>query len=455
MTLQNARAGAATRGAPAFLFAPDLCTGCEACRVACGNENNGGRDTGWRQVLTFNPERHPALPTLHLSLACNHCEVPACAKGCPAHAYRRDGVTGAMLIDADKCIGCRYCSWVCPYDAPQFDEQAGVMTKCTFCAHRLEAGAAPACVAACPTGALMLGERPTYGNEPAFHGLGTWGLGPALTVVRAQRDAPPAGTPPPADDDGPMSFPQRKSKITLGSEKSLVAFTLLLPALAAWFAGGLRVPERAPGLGPFLGIAALAFALSAAHLGRPARAWRAILGLRTSWLSREVAAAGAFTALAALALARPAAPPALILAAFTAALLLVTAMDAVYLAIPRATGPRVHGAESSTTFLLLAGIAGDLPALAAAAAAVQIALTVRTWSKGASAGSRWLGASAIALVLAAVTASVRGAPWTAAFALGLASAAFNRSAFYAALEPSTPASRMQAEERASLSTTEA
>jgi Fe-S-cluster-containing dehydrogenase component len=435
---------------PAFVFAPDLCTGCEACRVACGNENGAGRDTGWRQVITFNPERHPALPTLHLSLACNHCEVPACANGCPARAYRRDATTGAVLIDTAKCIGCRYCSWVCPYDAPQFDERGGVMTKCTFCVPRLESGLAPACIAACPTGALALGERPSPSLEPAFHGLGAWGLGPALTLVASRRSTPPEGQACDDATEEPPAFPPRRRKITLGAEKGLVAFTLLMPALAAWFAGGVRVPERSPALAPFLGAAALAFALSMAHLGRPLRAWRATLGLSTSWLSREVAATGAFVALAALALALPAALWTLGLPALLAAALLVIAIDGAYRAVPRAAGPRFHGAESTTAFLLLSGIAADLPPVALLAGAVKLGLMAVRRARETLGMPAWVALLRVALLAAALAALLRPWPWGIPFGLALGSEALDRAAFYAGLEPSTPASRMEAEARAAL-----
>jgi len=438
----------------AFVFTPDLCTGCEACRVACGNENAGGRDTGWRQITTFNPERDPALPTRHLSLACNHCGQPTCARGCPARAFRRDRATGALLLDEAKCIGCRYCSWVCPYDAPRFDGERGVMTKCTFCAHRLEQGRAPACVAACPTGALVAAPRSTAEGEPAFHGLGAFRLEPSLVVVPPRRHTPPDGVV--ADDETtPPAFPPRTRKITVRSELGLLVFTLLLPALAAWFAGGIRFPERAPRLVTFVAVAALAFALSTSHLGRPLRAWRAILGLSTSWLSREVTAAGLFVVLGAATLALSPTPTGLGVAALVAALLLVLAMDQVYLAVPRAAGPRLHGAETTTAFLLLTGFAADLPWLAVAAALVKTALVVRRRrvgdvgveslrSRAESPGSAmppWAGIVRVALLAAAFGPW----PWATAFGLAFTSEAIDRVAFYAGLEPSTPASRMEQE----------
>jgi Fe-S-cluster-containing dehydrogenase component len=433
----------------AFVFNPDLCTGCEACRVACGNENAAGRDTGWRQVTTFNPERHPALPTRHLSLACNHCEVSSCARGCPTGAYRRDAATGALLLDEAACVGCRYCSWVCPYDAPQYDEHRGVMTKCTFCAHRLEDGLAPACVAACPTGALATGPRPAARAEPSFHGLGAFGLGPALVIVPPRRTVPPEGLP--TDDDGaaPPTFPPSPRKITLRAELGLLVFTLLLPALAAWFAGGLRLPERRPHVVLFAAAAGLAFGLSASHLGRPLRAWRMLLGLRTSWLSREIAASGLFVTLALAHLTMPDVLPGLGLAALAAALLLVIAMDGVYLTIPRAAGPRLHGAEATTALLLLGGIAADVWWLAAAAAVCKLLLLLRRLLLRMPPDGPWTDSVlvAAALRIALLAAVFWPWPWTVAFGLALASEAIDRAAFYAGLEPSTPASRMEAEQR--------
>lgn len=436
---------------PAFEFAPDLCTGCEACRVACGNENAGGADTGWRQVLTFNPEHHPALPTVHLSLACNHCDVPACSNGCPARAYHRDPATGALLIDAEKCIGCRYCSWVCPYDAPQFDERQGVMTKCTFCVHRLETGEAPACVAACPTGALGMTDRPASPTEPRAPGLGEWGLGPALVIVPSRRTSQPEGLTVELEpgDEGAALAGARPGKISARSEWSLVAFTLLVPALAAWFSGGLRIPDRAPPASAWIALAGIAFALSASHLGRPARAWRALLGIRTSWLSREIAAiTGFFTASTAwLVLSTP--PAGLATAALGLAVAACFAMDAVYLAIPHDGRQSIHGAEVTLNFLLLAGIAAGLPALAQAVAPIMIVPLAVRWRWGNAGMPGGIALFRVGLLAIAVVAATIGWPWGLAFGAGLASATIDRIAFYQTMEPSSPATRIQAEMRQS------
>lgn len=433
---------------PAFVFSPDRCTGCEACRVACGIENGDGRDTGWRQVTTFNPARHPSLPTRHLSLACNHCEKPACALGCPAKAYRRDEATGAMLIDEAKCIGCRYCSWVCPYDAPRFDAGAGVMTKCTFCSHRLVAGRDPACTVACPTGALALGRTDGRGEEPAMEGLGTFGLLPALQVVPPRRNAPPDGVD--EEDAGePLPFPRLpERKITFGSEWGLWLFTLVFPALVGWFAGGLRHSERAPALLFFLAPGLLATGLSTIHLGKPLRAWRAVLNFRTSWLSREALLAPLFLLLGLPYVGLVHASPQLGFPALVAGLLLCVSIDGVYRAVARSGEGTGHSSEATPTALLYAGLVGGMPWLALVAGALK---TVRLVS-----GMRERRGQVPALVLLArfgllAMALAPGLTWTLAFPLAFLGEVIDRALFYAGLEPSTPATRMAAEAEVRLS----
>jgi len=106
-------------------------------------------------VLPLNLSRRAGGPTYHLSLACHHCARPACLAGCPSAAYekRPDGV---VVHRDDRCIGCRYCEMACPFGAPQYDELRGIVKKCDLCAHRIDEGRLPACVAACPTGALAM-----------------------------------------------------------------------------------------------------------------------------------------------------------------------------------------------------------------------------------------------------------------------------------------------------------
>jgi len=129
------------------------CVGCGACVLACRLENRWPDGGAWRRVLSLNRSRYPGGPTYYLSLACHHCERPACLRGCPSGAYEKRP-DGPVLLDQEKCLGCRYCEMACPFGAPAYDEAAGVMTKCDLCASRLDRGLLPACVAACPTEAL-------------------------------------------------------------------------------------------------------------------------------------------------------------------------------------------------------------------------------------------------------------------------------------------------------------
>ncbi len=86
-----------------------------------------------------------------------HCQDPVCVNVCPTTAMSKDE-NGIVSVDADKCIGCRYCEWACPYGAPQFNEAAGVMTKCNMCQDLVAEGGNPACVDACPMRALEFGD---------------------------------------------------------------------------------------------------------------------------------------------------------------------------------------------------------------------------------------------------------------------------------------------------------
>jgi len=92
---------------------------------------------------------------------CMHCLHPACEGACPVGALKRDEETGAVVYDDHRCFGCRYCMVACPFGVPtfQWDDPLPWIRKCTFCSGRLDAGLEPACVTACPTGALQLGER--------------------------------------------------------------------------------------------------------------------------------------------------------------------------------------------------------------------------------------------------------------------------------------------------------
>lgn len=200
----------------AFVFDPNRCTGCQACELACSIENDLGTDRSWREVVTFNDAAVAGVSRFHLSLACNHCAEPACMYSCPALAYERDGSSGAILLDPNRCIGCRYCSWACPYGAPRFEEENGVMGKCTFCSHRLDQGLKPACATLCPTGALDFQDLPVSEMATAVPGFPQTDLGPSIRIEPVRRslhlvpgitgsDGSHAVAPPPPPSPGSRS----------------------------------------------------------------------------------------------------------------------------------------------------------------------------------------------------------------------------------------------------------
>lgn len=135
------------------------CTGCHSCTIACRMEQNWPEKVRFRWVTQKDSGSYPDISRSFFSSACYHCEEPACMNACDlagVGAISRDPTFGAIIIDKDLCIGCKHCIYVCPYGAPQWNEDLGVADKCDFCVHRLEAGMNPACVDTCVGNALRL-----------------------------------------------------------------------------------------------------------------------------------------------------------------------------------------------------------------------------------------------------------------------------------------------------------
>lgn len=380
-----------------FTMDLDRCTGCRACVLACRIENELSAEAPWRRVTTFNERRAPGLPVLHYSMACNHCVDPPCAAACPARAISKDPASGAVTVDEARCLGCRYCSWICPFDAPRHDARRGVMRKCTFCAPRLAASLPPACAAACPTGALVCGDfRGAGGSADRLPGFSRQGIEPAVSVLpRARGLTPPqgalAGGPVPRDALCRLPSPAAEG-LALSHEWPLVAFTFLLAVLVGAFAGSLLGGPRLP---PFVfaaaGIAALGISLF--HLGRPLRCLAAVRNVASSWLSREIALAAAFVAVATLSLNWPTLPFAAPLAAVLGFASLA-AVDLVYGATADRRRRDIHSGGAFISGCFLTGIlAANLP-LAAAFGALKLGLYAARLSRrrGRLAGSRRLAA---------------------------------------------------------------
>ena len=140
-----------------FFFNADNCIACHACETACSEKNDVPAHLAFRSVGFVEGGTYPAYQRINISMACNHCDDPVCLKGCPTRAYTKFAEYGAVLQDPDICFGCGYCTWVCPYNAPQLDPVKGQVSKCNMCVDRLEVGLKPACVSACLGNALDFG----------------------------------------------------------------------------------------------------------------------------------------------------------------------------------------------------------------------------------------------------------------------------------------------------------
>src|SRR6185503_16456321 len=139
-----------------FHFDMTQCIGCKCCMVACNEQNGNPASINWRRVGEIEGGFYPNTQRSYLSMGCNHCLEPSCLIGCPVEAYKKDPVTGIVQHSAEACIGCQYCTWNCSYGVPQYNPERGVFGKCDMCHGRLESGQAPACVSACPDGAIAI-----------------------------------------------------------------------------------------------------------------------------------------------------------------------------------------------------------------------------------------------------------------------------------------------------------
>jgi anaerobic dimethyl sulfoxide reductase subunit B (iron-sulfur subunit) len=150
-----------------FYLDAEACNGCSVCLVACKDKYDNPLGVNFRKVIhhtmghweqdAANPGiMVPQISSYYLSIACNHCAAPVCLEACPVAAISKHD-DGRVIIDKDVCVGCRLCQ-CCPYDAPQFNEDLGVMTMCDGCVDLEGTGEQQACVAACPQRALEWGD---------------------------------------------------------------------------------------------------------------------------------------------------------------------------------------------------------------------------------------------------------------------------------------------------------
>lgn len=280
-----------------FTFAVEACVGCHSCEVACAEQNGTPVEGAWRRVGELEGGTYPHTRRFSLSIACNHCVEPTCLSGCPTNAYEKLA-NGIVVHHEAECVGCQYCMWNCPYEVPVFSPVRKVVSKCDMCRPRIDAGQAPACVGACPTQAIGVEPVDVARWRADHHEADAPGLPPASITLSTTRVVLPAGLP----ED--MAAANERPPSPEHPHWPLVVLTLLTQlslgmVTATWLLelgggergrlGGAAVAALAAGV--------IALGASLFHLGRPARALKAVRNLRTSWLSREVALFGLFSAL--------------------------------------------------------------------------------------------------------------------------------------------------------------
>ena len=192
----------------------DICVGCHACAVNCKEWNTGGvaapltdsnaygRDpTGvwFNRVHSFECGEGAGSRTVHFPKSCLHCAEPQCVTVCPTGASYKRVEDGIVLVDESLCIGCKLCSWACPYGAREFDADDGVMKKCTLCIDRIynqtleEADRVPACVSTCPASARHFGDLgdPASAVSQLVAARGGYDLMPELGYRPTNKYLPP------------------------------------------------------------------------------------------------------------------------------------------------------------------------------------------------------------------------------------------------------------------------
>lgn len=283
----------------AFEVDLDSCTGCKACVAACHIMNGLDDFEVWREVGTLVGGSMELPVVQHITSACHHCLEPGCLTGCPVEAYEKDPQTGIVKHLDDQCIGCQYCVFKCPYDVPKYHKNLGIVRKCDMCTDRLSSGEAPACVQSCPNKAIRI---TVVNKQHVVEDCESDRFLPGApdpqythpsTNYKTQRALPRNLLPGdyhltrPQPAHMPLYFMLVFTQMSLGIfgvQTMLGSFPGNQPGGIAW-----KVNILAGFVTGMIGIG-----ISTLHLGRPLLAFRAFLGLRTSWMSREIIVFGAF-----------------------------------------------------------------------------------------------------------------------------------------------------------------
>ncbi len=228
----------------------NVCVGCHACVTSCKEWNTSGpagymvdknpykedpTGTFFNRVQSFEIGTYPQTETVHFPKSCLHCEEPPCVPVCPTGASYKREEDGIVLVDYDKCIGCKYCSWACPYGARELDEKQKVMKKCTLCVDRIydealpEAERKPACVMSCPTSARLFGDIHDENSEVSkairedagYQLMPEWGTKPANHYLPRRKTRIKIHEDELERVDNPLSKEERKTHNAPGTGPSL------------------------------------------------------------------------------------------------------------------------------------------------------------------------------------------------------------------------------------------
>ena len=283
-----------------FHFDMTQCIGCKCCVVACNEQNGNPADINWRRVGEIEGGFYPTTQRLHISMGCNHCLEPSCLIGCPVEAYKKDPVTGIVQHNPETCIGCQYCTWNCSYGVPQYNAERGVVGKCDMCYGRLTDAREPACVNACPEGAIRIEIvnveqwKREYSENANAPGLPSADDSISTTRITLPEQMPPdtrkadAWRVKPEHPHWPLVVMTVLTQLSVGAFAAIWLLQLL----------GASAKLSIAALGA-LTVGGLALGASTMHLGRPIHAYRALKMWKRSWLSREVLMFGTFSGMAA------------------------------------------------------------------------------------------------------------------------------------------------------------
>jgi formate dehydrogenase iron-sulfur subunit len=287
----------------AFEVDLDRCSGCKACVAACHTMNGLDESETWRDVGLLIGGSRTAPVMQHVTAACHHCLEPACMIACPVNAYEKDPATGIVKHLDDQCFGCQYCTLACPYDVPKYHPGKGIVRKCDMCSSRLAVGEAPACVQACPHEAIAIRvvSRESVVEDAEVSAFLPAAPDPHITLptttYKTRRPFPRNLLPAdyfrvnPQHAHWPLVVMLTLTQLSVGAFVAGLAFERLISGPAEPLLRPLHAANS-------LAFGLLALGASMFHLGRPLYAFRAVLGLRHSWLSREIVAFGAFAGMA-------------------------------------------------------------------------------------------------------------------------------------------------------------